>query len=290
MVPAMPERDARYHTVTIDRTLVHRWSVSEVFLTALNCDGPERVSAAAQWPRQHAYFDTADSSYCLLLGAETFRQVVIAALHDTGLAAPDAAFVMRRMGVAWARPCPVVGSRPLDLRVDLAMTPAGRRGRFDLVVTISDAEGELLTGTGVVVVLAPAVFSGLRGGRTAPVTRVDPPATLDCHAVGRTRARDVVLAGAESGPWEVRIDTTHPTLFDHPCDHVPGMLLFEAARQAVNLSAAGRTLVSVNADFSAYLEIDAPTHVDAKPVDGAFEVTVRQGDVVGAHVLVGLRE
>lgn len=288
-VPRMPALDVLDHTVTTDRTLVHRWSVAEVFLTDLACDGPQRVRAAAQWPRQHAYFDTQDGTYCLLLGAETFRQVTIAALHDTGLAAPDDVFVMQRMAVAWARAVPRTGPRPLDLWVTLAMTPAGRAGRFDLEVTVADADGPLVTGTGVVVVLRPEVYATLRRGRTGPVERVDPTATTPCHAVGRTRGRDVVLAGARTGPWSLRVDTGHPTFFDHPSDHVPGMLLFEAARQAALLASPGAHVVSLAADFASYLELDAPVDVAVEPDAAGHTVTVRQAGTVGARFVVGVR-
>ncbi len=224
------------------------------------------------------------------MAAETFRQTTIAALHDTGLAADGDLFVMRQMGFAWVGEPPVVRDRPLDLSVSLAMTPGARAGRFDLQVRISDAGGDLVTGSGVVVVLRPPVYAALRRGRTAPGHRVDPDATIACAAVGRTRSQDVVLTGPQAGPWGLRVDTTHPTLFDHPSDHVPGMLLMEAARQATLLRGGGRRVVSIDADFGAYLELDASTTVDVEPGarDGAFVVTVRQGDTVGARLVVSV--
>lgn len=276
------------YAVTIDRALVHRWSIAEVFLTDLRCAGPGEVRAAAQWPRQHPYFDAGDRTYCLLMAAETFRQCTIAALHDTGLAADDDLFVMRRMAFAWVGEPPAIRDRPLDLAVSLVMTPGPRAGRYDLQVTISDLERELVTGSGVVVVLRPPVYAALRRGRTDPRSRVDPDASITSADVARTRPQDVVLTGPHTGPWELRVDTTHPTLFDHPSDHVPGMLLLEAARQAALLGAGGRRVVSIDADFGAYLELDAATTVELTPEarDGAFAVTVRQGETRGAHVAV----
>ncbi|WP_281275492.1 AfsA-related hotdog domain-containing protein [Saccharothrix australiensis] len=35
-----------------------------------------------------------------------------------------------------------------------------------------------------------------------------------------------------SDSWLPRVDRRHPVLFDHPVDHVPGMALQEAGRQA----------------------------------------------------------
>ncbi|MGL5865502.1 MAG: ScbA/BarX family gamma-butyrolactone biosynthesis protein [Dermatophilaceae bacterium] len=274
------------YSCTVDRTLVHRRSLAEVFITDLAGSEGHTIRAAAQWPRQHPYFDTGDGVYCLLLGAETFRQATIAGLHQAGLAALDDQFVMKRMGVAWIGEPPRIGDRPLDLVVTVRMTPTGPRGRYDLQVTVADAGRDLMTGWGVVVMLRPAVYAALRRGRTEPGIRTDGDATLDHAAVSRTRARDVVLAGSENGPWDLRVDTRHPSLFDHPADHVPGMLLFEAARQAALLTTGGQRVVSVGADFDAYVELDEPATVDLARADDSLVVTVRQGGADGVRVVV----
>ncbi|MGL5851416.1 MAG: ScbA/BarX family gamma-butyrolactone biosynthesis protein [Phycicoccus sp.] len=274
------------HSCTIDRALVHRRSLSEVFITDLASGPDQTIRAAAQWPRQHPYFDTGDGRYCLLLGAETFRQATIAGLHRAGLAAPDDQFVMKRMGVAWVGDPPLVGDRPLDLGVTVRMTPAGRRGRYDLGVTVSDAGRDVLTGSGLVVVLRPAVYAALRRGRTEPGVRADVESTLGCATVGRTRDRDVVITGPQAGPWALRVDTRHPSLFDHPADHVPGMLLFEAARQAAILASGGHRVVSVGADFGAYVELDQPAVVELTREPDAFVVTVSQRGTDGVRVRV----
>jgi hypothetical protein len=287
---ALLERTRTLDTArTLDRALVHRWSVAEVFVTDLRCGGDpvETVEAVAQWPRHHAYFDTGDGLHCLLLGAETFRQTAIAALHTAGVAAQTDHFVMKHMQVRWSGEPPAVGDRPLDLRVTMAMTPTGRAGRYDLRVSLASAEREVLTGTGVVIVLRPEVFDALRQGRVEPRSRVDPPSAVGPAEVGRTRPRDVVLAG-DGPPWQLRVDTSHPTLFDHPSDHLPGMLLFEAARQAAVLVSGGGQVVSIGAEFGAYLEIDATTTVEVGTDDGALVATVRQGDLVGARFRVSV--
>ncbi|WP_380168359.1 ScbA/BarX family gamma-butyrolactone biosynthesis protein [Jannaschia sp. R86511] len=276
-------------TRTLDRSLVHRWSVAEVFVTALRCEGQDRVEAVAQWPRHHAYFDTGDGNYCILLGAETFRQTAIAALHTMGVASAVDHFVMKQMRVRWVTAPQLVGVRPFDLGVTLSLTPAVRPGRFDLEVSMATAEGTVVSGSGTVIVLRPQVFEALRAGRVRPVGRMDGPPDIDCRAVGRTRARDVVLVAQGEHRWELRVDTTHATLFDHPSDHLPGMLLFEAARQAALLTSDGRQVVSIGAHFGSYLEVDEPTLVELVPQADHLSVTVRQADLVGAtfQVVVG---
>jgi hypothetical protein len=63
------------------------------------------------------------------------------------------------------------------------------------------------------------------------------------------------------------VDTTHPTLFDHPLDHLPGMLEIEACRQTAIASFASRGLVDrswrldvVAARFFEFAEHDEPAH------------------------------
>ncbi|MHC5908639.1 AfsA-related hotdog domain-containing protein, partial [Streptomyces sp. S6] len=50
----------------------------------------------------------------------------------------------------------------------------------------------------------------------------------------------VLVARGDDGTVRVApADPHHPLFFDHPSDHVPGMVLLEAARQAVCLAAGG---------------------------------------------------
>ncbi|MGW3647934.1 AfsA-related hotdog domain-containing protein [Streptomyces sp. NPDC000878] len=66
--------------------------------------------------------------------------------------------------------------------------------------------------------------------------------------------------------WELRVDTGHPILFDHLVDHVPGMLLIEAARQAAR-AATGRPdalLLGLDGSFARYAELDAPCWIEAR--------------------------
>lgn len=131
---------------------------------------------------------------------------------------------------------------------------------------------------------APAVYDRLRGERAdtaramaaaVPVPEPAPPKT-----VGRDRAADVVLSPADRpGLWQLRVDTRHPQLFDHPVDHVPGMLLLEAARQAAQaVRRPARVLpVAMEAAFHRYVEFDRPCWIEARPLEtGTVRVTARQ--------------
>jgi hypothetical protein len=84
------------------------------------------------------------------------------------------------------------------------------------------------------------------------------------------------------------VDTRHPVLFDHPLDHVPGMLLMEAARQASTVFLGHPCLpVGLTNEFARYAELDTPCVIEvcSLPRDAhgrkRLLVTGRQeGDVV----------
>ncbi|WP_405881714.1 AfsA-related hotdog domain-containing protein [Streptomyces sp. NBC_00169] len=62
--------------------------------------------------------------------------------------------------------------------------------------------------------------------------------------------------------WQLRTDTRHPVLFDHPVDHIPGMVLLEAARQATTAHLGHPTLpLTLTTTFTNYAELDTPCHL-----------------------------
>jgi hypothetical protein len=134
---------------------------------------------------------------------------------------------------------------------------------------------------------SPAVHRRLRAGRPTTTDRVVPPA-IDPAAVGHSDDRHVLLAEPEPGStsgigdrWELRVDTAHPTFFDHPVDHIPGMVLLEAARQAALVSTGmpDALLLGLKSNFARYAEFDAPCwiepQVEPHGTEGGVLVRVR---------------
>ncbi|MFF3446643.1 ScbA/BarX family gamma-butyrolactone biosynthesis protein [Streptomyces sp. NPDC002667] len=134
-----------------------------------------------------------------------------------------------------------------------------------------------------------AVYERLRG-RYADIAAVrvlplSPPASP--RPVGRDGFEDVVLSPTHTPDrWQLRTDTTHPILFDHPVDHAPGMLLLEAARQAAQALAHPEATVAVGMEsvFTRYAELDAPCWILADVLAPdclgrtRVRVTARQND------------
>lgn len=298
-------------TRTVDRTLTHRHSVSEVFVTDLAAADEETTVdeqtfvAGAQLPRSHPYFlDTADPTgwptrYDLLLLAECSRQACTYLAHTRYDVPIDAAFLPTRSVFRLTDgPALRVGNRPAELAMVIR---TGTRFRGDALHMMRSRVDYVLRGevvahsAGGVRFVPPAHYQVLRiGDRTDTLPSSNtlrrrgvpvPPAL-----VGRSDPRNVVLADAApiDGGIAARVDVagTHPTIFDHPQDHYPAMLLAEAAAQAAALATRRmlRTLgardpqprvVQLDSGFTRFAELDADLGVEARVADsGPGPVTV----------------
>ncbi|MFC4530138.1 ScbA/BarX family gamma-butyrolactone biosynthesis protein [Sphaerisporangium dianthi] len=101
-------------------------------------------------------------------------------------------------------------------------------------------------------------------------------------------------AGGREGVWPLRVDPAHPVLFDHSLDHVPGMALMEAMRQAALALAHPLPVapVKIYASFTRYVDLWGGAVVRAKVDAGAgggelpVRVSIEQAGEVAAAGLV----
>ncbi|GAB3132639.1 ScbA/BarX family gamma-butyrolactone biosynthesis protein [Tsukamurella serpentis] len=277
---------ATAHDRTVPRQLVHRCAVSEVFLTSL-ADRPHRDDTSeqvyllgAQLPRSHAYYGDhrgpQRGHHDPLAVMEVARQSAIAVSHQFFDVPLDHAFLVRVFdGVAVAGARWQVRPEPANLTVELRVTREhrtdGRRTGLDVVLDIAGEGEPMMTVLGSLSWMPPRAWAAMR---TATRRRMDlgprptgvAPATAGpAGRVGREVQRNVVLGplrrtAAQIGA-ELVVDPTHPSLFDHPLDHVPGSLLLEAARQfAVALAGSpNRRPATLRSRFDAFVELDLPT-------------------------------
>ncbi|RSS83373.1 ScbA/BarX family gamma-butyrolactone biosynthesis protein [Streptomyces sp. WAC06614] len=286
-------------TRTVAREYVHKAAHSEVLLTGWRAVGQDLFVVTAQWPRDHAFYATVDGRHDPLLLAETVRQAIPLLSH----AAYGAPFGHRQIWNRFAHavdPAVLdVGDAPTELELHLSCSDITRRGTRLAGLTMDVGfvrDGRLLGGAEAAFSNhPPAVYERLRGPygdlddlRTRLSTLPEP---LAPHLVGRERTRDVVLAeGDRPNRFLLRADLGHATLFDHPVDHAPGMLLLEAARQAAHAAArpAQARLVGMSAEFLRYAELDAPCWIETRLAPRAWDtsgrlqvhVTARQGGQV----------
>ncbi|GGT28643.1 ScbA/BarX family gamma-butyrolactone biosynthesis protein [Streptomyces purpureus] len=290
-------RESLRLTTTAPREYVHRAAVAEVFLTdEWSRHGEERFTLTAQWPRAHSFYAAVGGvHYDPLMAAETIRQVG-AWLAHAGFDVPlGHQFLMWELNYSVRRERLTIGGAPADLRLDIVCTDVRRRGgrlaglSYEVVVS---ADGHTVaTGSARYTCTSPDVYRRVRAPQLAALAAADPepPAPPVAPArVGRLSDFDVVLAPTgQPNRWQLRADTRHPVLFDHPGDHIPGMVLLEAARQAVHTMAPrGRTVLPVAMDstFHRYAEFGSPCWIATEPAVGPGErgglvlVTGRQGD------------
>ncbi|MFF9849614.1 ScbA/BarX family gamma-butyrolactone biosynthesis protein [Streptomyces litmocidini] len=280
---------------TISRRFVHRASVTEVFLTDAAVAGVDRFLVGAQLPRNHALYRPETTGQCdFMLLVETVRQAGIFLSHRYHDVPLGHHFIFKALSLRISDPAALrVGCGPLAVVLDVkVVTPAGGRNprrfdaRFDMVVEVDGRECARAS-AGVVVI------DGVRYGRLRQRGRVAeaPPVEPGTPAYGTAASADddryvlrpVPAAEERARPagareWRLHVDPTHPGYFEHPSDHVPGMLLLEAFRQAAREMTGGAALTSLDADFAVFGELAEAVAVEAAPTeDGRVRLSATQG-------------
>ncbi|WP_405918111.1 ScbA/BarX family gamma-butyrolactone biosynthesis protein [Streptomyces sp. NBC_00728] len=305
-------------TRTLPKQLVHRSAVAEIFLTDAERHGEDEIRLAARFPRRHPFYDDtlgprAQHDPYLLL--EACRQGIFVVAHRylgvplghkfllraVEFEAPDQTALTRR-----DRPTEAVIAARIEQRFHTRTGPRGLRLAFTLTIGAREAllaridyswmppaEWTSLRAGQRDALGLPAVPVALRGPRVAPAL------------VGRRAPANTVLSApraADDGTHTARVlaETTHPTLYDHWVDHVPGMLELEAFRQlALRASLAAGTVrtssvlpVALAARFRRFAEMDLPLECRTAPVrPGAdIECTLRQPGGLAAEARIRLAD
>ncbi|MEU3840465.1 AfsA-related hotdog domain-containing protein [Streptomyces sp. NPDC028635] len=289
---------------SVDRRLLHRRALSEVFLTDTAAVDGQRFLAGAQLPSSHAYFTDHVGHTVVdpMLLLECARQAETCGAHRHLGVDDDTKFVLQ----SWSMRLPGLfhahSGDPAELTMDVTTDrPAGasapaRSAAYDMRFFLGGEEvGEVRMAVGYVSSAAYSVIRSKRRG-SPPVSSDDVaavPATVDAPDVGRGSAVNALLTepvrdgdGIVAG---VRIPTDNPSMFDHAQDHLPGMVLTEAARQAALLCGArvlgqpaeATTMTGFDLAFTRFAELDALTTVSVSPgheSDGGrvFRVVFRQ--------------
>jgi hypothetical protein len=254
-------------TTTVPKELVHRAALAEVFLTGWRRRTDTRFTLTAQWPRSHSFFAPPSSTHhAPLLVAETIRQAVFVLAHaEFGIPLGDH-FVMNELDYRTRQEGLVIGSEPAEIRLEASCSAFRRKGTkttgFRCDLTLYRGGRAIASGGGRFATLTPRVYERLRAGSGVGTRPPLPlPAPVAPQFVGRVSPLDVTLAPtAEARVWRLRADVTHPTMFDHPVDHVPGMVLIEAACQAAaaRVYPGAYRVLSVDSVFHRYAEFTSP--------------------------------
>lgn len=301
-LPDMPQL-----TTTVPKEYVHRASLAEVFLTGCTAQDELRFSLTGQWPRAHTLFNSPDGRYHdPLQVAETFRQAGMFLAHAELGVPLGHHFVMWNLNYTTYLENLGIGSHPTDFVLDVRCTEIIRSGRrisqLRMEFGIRRDEAVVAHGTAHFSAVTPPVYARLRASRpqrndsATPLIEPDrapmPPASVGHHS-----AANVVLTptGVPS-LWLLTPDLDHPIFFDHPGDHLPGMVLLEAARQAACALTAPLVMPPASAAsvFHRYAELDRPCWIEVSRLSAdnsepmTVEVVGRQdGEAVFTSIMTG---
>ncbi|MCX4543087.1 ScbA/BarX family gamma-butyrolactone biosynthesis protein [Streptomyces sp. NBC_01565] len=131
--------------------------------------------------------------------------------------------------------------------------------------------------------ISPPAYRRLRGEYASATWDDRPvPAPVAPGLVGRHDTADVVLSPAVAPDrWLLRNVVANTLLFDHPVDHVPGLVLLEAAHQAAHALVAPAPFAPtrVSTRYARYVEFDRPCWIEAEllpaPAPDGLRVRVR---------------
>jgi hypothetical protein len=296
---------------TVERSLVHRAAVSEVFVTDLRGIDAGSFLAGAQLPLAHGYYSDhrrRPALFDTLLLLESCRQASIYGAHQELGVPVDTTMMVSGWSIRLPA-CPPSGPAPGELSLlDTTSAAHGRGGdirsiRFDLELWL--ARQRVGTAHIEVSCVTPGQYAALRHLQRGD----DPSWTTDLantlidgssspEQVGRFNPANVVLAdpvrdgGVLSARLAPRFD--NPSLFDHGYDHYPAMVLMEAARQLSLLAADGAedyVATGFEADFERFAELDAPVFVRTESTDHpATEVVFEQRGETIARCTVTLAD
>ncbi|MEV0250958.1 ScbA/BarX family gamma-butyrolactone biosynthesis protein [Nocardia sp. NPDC050712] len=300
---------AASHLRTVSRVLAHRCAVSEVFVTSLDRIGPDEFLVGAQLPRMHAYYGDHTGALGLrhdpLVVMEAARQAAIAVTHEFFGVPPEMAFIVRTFnGTGSDTAVWETCTAPADLVMVVRVSGRHERGGvphgLDLVLEIACGGAPMMTVDGSFSWTTPqrweAMRTDFRNSLGLGLFQGASPLSerAGSASVGRENRRNVVIGPPEVAGRTARAalvpDLTHPFLFDHQLDHVPGSLLIEAARQtALTLLPELPRLVSVASGFERFVELDRPAGCVAEIVESEVDPLVvrcvlEQAGAVAARV------
>ncbi|MFJ4931827.1 ScbA/BarX family gamma-butyrolactone biosynthesis protein, partial [Streptomyces sp. NPDC088736] len=273
--PAPPTPMPRL-TTTVPREYVHRKSLAEVFLTGSEKTGDNHYTLTAQWPRTHTFYTTPHATHHdPLQAAETIRQTGLYLAHAELGVPLDHHFLMWNIHLTTHPQHLTIGPTPTDLTLTTTCTTLRYKGKrladFTMHINITRNGHTTATGGGQFTCLTPTTYHRLRQPHTHQPTPTPPttPTTTDPTPYGRHLPLDLVLTPTPTPhTWQLTPNPHHPILFDHTTDHIPGMVLLEAARQATHTHPTPTHLTTLHATFHRYTEHHTPTYITTTHTTG----------------------
>ncbi|MFC9505299.1 ScbA/BarX family gamma-butyrolactone biosynthesis protein [Streptomyces sp. NPDC057002] len=270
---------------TVSPVLTHKTNQDEVLLRSWRRTAPDAFTVTAAWPATHPFYVNRLGLHDPLMLSETVRQTLPLLSHGAYNVPFGHQLLWKDFSWTLDPAAAHADGGPAELELHITCDEVTyRRERASAISLRVDVERDgrpLASVRSRFTVQDRTVYNRLRGpyadaaAATARAVPLPPPAGLT--PFGRDRFEDVVLAATDRPDrWQLRVDTTHPILFDHLVDHAPGMLLLEAARQAALATAHPDTVTvtGMETDFVRYAEMDIPCWLEAEQLADPDQVRI----------------
>lgn len=311
---------------TVPRSLVHKRSLENVLLTEVRAYGDDRFICAGRVPTAHRFFNDGDRTppRDILFYTELGRQASLAVSHSfLGISRDDIFIFEQSKAVmteaAWRAP---FQSPPDSVVTEIKIKETEKRKNDSVCRVVAEhimsiGNAEVFRGTGAWTLQPAALFQRLRRiatTRRSPGAYETTPAETGIRSTlfPREQNDNVVISLPEYSKAtdefvsSLIVDRTHPYFFDHPCDHVPGMLLLEGCAQLA-LSALAQTasvppekscVCAYEVNFVQFVECSLSTTLTAHlntaetdrsgllPID--VQVSISQQNVVSGTATISL--
>jgi hypothetical protein len=277
---AQEVRPLRYDR-TVPYGFVHKTGTTEVLVTDHARVDAQTVVMAGEIPVAHRYFSDLPPSKRLDLVPvlELCRQGCYVLGHGYYGAPDGARFILRELSGRLRPDAPAVSKVRVEVTVARAFQRDGRTTGLALDYKVTTVDGEeLATAKSSLSWMNEPTWTGIRTeGRTqhglgATIGAPDRTGAFPApRAVGRTAETNVLLADPvfDQGVMTARLapDPGNQAMFEHPQDHIPGMVLIEAARQAalwtlsrhLGVPASRLIVTGMDSDFRLIGELDLAT-------------------------------
>ena len=290
---------------TVPRAWVHKRSLDNVLVTEIRAAAADRFICAGRLPTAHGFFNDAGRTphNDILFYTELGRQASLAVCHAFLDVSTEDVFIFEGSDAevtdaAWTPADHSPGDAVvIEIRIrELTRRKNNAVSRVVTEHTMWIGAHRVFHGTGAFTIQPGALFQRLRrnaGARTAAPAQATPQnGTIESRTarVPRSSGANIAISTprrdetADVFAASLIVDHTHPYFFDHPCDHVPGMLLLEGCAQLAQ-AAFGETLgadaagvARYEVSFTQFVEAGIPTTLTAR-VDRVEAYGATAGDI-----------
>jgi hypothetical protein len=299
------------------RTLAHKRFPENALLTDIRACAENHFLCAGRIPIEHRFFNDRGRVPCqdILFYTEVGRQASLAVTHAFLDVSLDDVFIFEHSEAAVTDAIWRVSrhSSPDSVAIEIKVRETVRRKNNVVSRVIADHlmfvdDEPVFQGTGTWTIQSAALFKRLRRTSEASsetaVANAEHPDPLAPYPSNVVISTPEQLADGTGITASLIVDRTHPYFFDHPCDHVPGMLLLEGCAQLAQSAVAPSgtdpstraAIMAYEMDFTQFVECTLPTTLTARVGRGRpdglvppFEIVVSQrGTVAGvAKLTVG---